>query len=231
MAKVITAKEVAAMVKEGDKILFGTFLCAGAAQDLIDALVEAGTKNLQIVAISTDWDGKGIGKLFNSGQVKRAQISWNGGNKAAQSQYASKELDIEFNPQGSLMERIRAGGDGLGGFLTPTGIGTVIEEQRETLEVDGKKFILEKPIRGDFAFVKAAKADKVGNLTYSKTSRNSNPVMATAADVVIAEVDEIVETGDIDPEDIITPGLFVDYIVKSKKRTHEERIEMIKRPQ
>jgi 3-oxoacid CoA-transferase A subunit len=136
-----------------------------------------------------------------------------GTNKQTQEQYKSGELSVELVPQGTLMERVRAAGAGLGGILTPTGLGTIVEEGKDIIQVDGKPFILEKAIHGDFALVKAWKADKMGNLVYRKTARNSNPIMAMAGKITIAEVDEIVEVGELDPEAIATPGIFVDYLV------------------
>jgi len=214
MPKIITATEAVKLVQEHSRIMFGSFLTVGAALNLIDALTKQGTKNLHIIAISPDYNEKGIGKLVANKQVKSAQISWHGACKASQEQYNSGELDIEFNPQGVLLERIRANGAGLGGVLSIVGLGTIIEEQRETIVVDGKKYILERPIAADFAFVRAYKADKMGNLIYRKSMRNANPVMATSGNITIAEVDEIVEIGELDPESIITSGIYVNYIVK-----------------
>jgi acetate CoA/acetoacetate CoA-transferase alpha subunit len=216
MAKVITAEEAVNMVQEGSRILFGGFLAVGATENLIDALVEKGTKNLHLVAICTDYVDRGCGKLIANKQVKSVQSSHIGTNKSTQEQYNKGELDMEFVPQGTLMERIRAAGAGLGGILTPTGIGTVVEKGKQIVDVRGKKYILEEPIFGDFAFIRAKKADKLGNLVFEKTARNSNPSMSTAATITIVEVDEIVEVGDISADDIHFPGIFVDYIVKHK---------------
>ncbi len=217
MPQIIDAKTAASMVKEGDRIMFGGFLACGAAQNLIDHLVQQGTKNLHGVVICTDFEDRGMGKLIANKQLKSVQTSHIGTNKQTQAQFNDGTLEIEFNPQGTLAERVRAGGAGLGGILTPTGVGTDLDHDREILEVDGKKYFLEKPIHGDFAFVRAHKADKLGNLTFSKSARNFNPIIATAATTVIAEVDEIVEIGEIDPEAVVTPGFFVQYLVK-----HEE---------
>ena len=213
MPKVITAEEAVKMVKPNDSILFGSFLAVGAAQNLIDALVETNTKDLHMVVIATDYDDGGVGKLVTNRQVKSIQASHIGTNKSTQAQMNSGQIDIELIPQGTLMERVRAAGAGLGGILTPTGLGTVVEEGKKILEVNNKKFILETPIEGDFAFVRAHKADKYGNLTYTKTARNSNPIMAMSGKITIAEVDEVLDVGELDPEEVITPGIFVDYLV------------------
>jgi 3-oxoacid CoA-transferase A subunit len=214
MAKIINAKEAAAMIKSGDRVMFSGFLAVGCPEQLVDALVEQNTKDLHMVAIATDYVDRGVGKLIANKQVKSVQASHIGTNKETQMQYNAGDLSIEFVPQGTLMERVRAAGAGLGGFFTPTGVGTVVEEGKEIREIDGKKYILEMPIHADFALIKAAKADKHGNLIYNKTARNSNPIMATAGKIVIAEVDEIVENGEISAEDVVTPGIFVDYLVK-----------------
>lgn len=217
MAKIIDAKAAAQMVKEQNSILFGGFLACGAAENLVDALVKEGTKHLHLVAIATDFDNKGNGKLVANSQVKSVQTSHIGTNKSTQEQFNAGVIDLELVPQGTLMERVRAAGAGLGGILTPTGVGTSLEEKKQIIEIDGKKFFLETPIKGDFAFVRAKKADKDGNLIYSKSALNSNPIMAMAGKTTIVEVDEIVELGELSPEEIVTPGIFVDYIVK-----HEE---------
>ncbi|MCK5072435.1 MAG: CoA transferase subunit A [Bacteriovoracaceae bacterium] len=214
--KIITAEEAAALVEEKCRLMCGAFLAVGSPKNIIDALVKQGTKNLHLIAIAPDYDDKGMGKLVASGQVTSMQISWHGSNRASQNGFNSGEIDIEFNPQGILMERIRASGAGLGGFLSPVGLNTVIEEKRGTIELDGKKWVLERPIHGDIAILRAKKADKLGNLTFSKTARNCNPVMAMAAKTVIVEVDEIVETGEIDPEHVISPSVFTDYLVLHK---------------
>lgn len=216
MPKVITAKEAAEMVKEHDRLLCGGFLGSGAAQNIIDELCNIGTKNLHVCVICTDFPHNGVGKLIVNKQVKSVQTSHIGTNKATQEQFNAGTLKIEFNPQGTLIERVRAFGAGLGGFLTPTGVGTVLEKEKELITVDGKKFFLERPIGGDFALIRAKKADKSGNLIYSKSARNSNPIMAMSAKIVIAEVDEIVETGELNPEEIVTPGIFVTHLVIHK---------------
>jgi 3-oxoacid CoA-transferase A subunit len=213
MVEIISAAEAVKLIKPGDSILISGFLAVGAPECLIDALVTENTKDLHMVVIATDWENRGTGKLVVNRQIKSCQISHMGTNKQTQEQYKSGELSVELVPQGTLMERVRAAGAGLGGILTPTGLGTIVEEGKDIIQVDGKPFILEKAIHGDFALVKAWKADKMGNLVYRKTARNSNPIMAMAGKITIAEVDEIVEVGELDPEAIATPGIFVDYLV------------------
>jgi 3-oxoacid CoA-transferase A subunit len=213
MPEIITAKKAASFVKKGNSIMFGSFLCVGCAENLVAALYEQGTKDLEMIVIATDYEDRGVGILVANKQVSRVKASHIGTNKASQAQMNSGELQVTLIPQGTLLEQIRAAGAGLGGVLTPTGLGTIVAEGKQVLEIEGKQYLLEKPIAADFAFIKAAKADRYGNLVYDKTARNSNPTMATAAKITIAEVDEIVEVGELSPEDVITPGVFVDYLV------------------
>ena len=217
MPEIIDAKTAASMVKENDRIMVGGFLAVGASDNIIDALVEKGTKDLHMIVICTDYVDRGNGKLITAKQIKSLQVSHIGTNKNTQQQYTEGTLKIEFNPQGTISERIRIGGAGIGGFLSPVGLGTILENEKQVIEVDGQKFFLERPIKADFAFIRAKKADKFGNLIYSKTARNSNPLMAPAAKITIVEADEIVENGQLDPEAIVTPGIFIDYIVKHKE--------------
>ncbi len=215
MYKLITAAEAAALIPEGSRIAIGGFLAVGAPEGLIDAIVDAGIKDLHIIVIASDYENRGIGKLVGKRLVKSAQVSHLGTNKEIQAQMNAGEMQIELVPQGTLMERVRAFGAGLGGVLTPTGLGTVVEEGKQIISVDGKDYILEPAIPSDFAIVRAWKADTSGNLIYRKTARNSNPIMAMAGRTTIVEVDEIVETGQLDPEQIVSPGVFVNYIVLS----------------
>lgn len=217
MPQIITAKEAAMMIRPNDRLMIGGFLAVGAPENIIDALVEQGTKDLHVICIASDYENRGIGKLVVSRQVKSAQVSHMGTNKEIQSQMNLGELQIELVPQGTLMERIRSTGAGLGGVLTPTGLGTIVQEGKQVLNIEGTDYLLELPIRADFALIRAQKADKMGNLIYDKTARNSNPIMASAAQQTIVEADEIVEIGELDPEAIVTPGVFVNFIVK-----HEE---------
>ena len=214
MAKVISINEAAEMVKDGMTVMVAGFWGIGAPEKVIDAVIEKGTTDLTGISISTSVIEKGFGKFFEDKRIKKAIVSFNGRNTHAQEQYKSGELEIEFSPQGTLVERIRAGGFGIGGFLTPTGVGTEVQEGKQLINLDGKDYLLEKGLKAEVALLKCAKADKAGNLVYRKTARNSNPLMAAAADVVIVQADEIVEIGDIDPDDVMTPGILVDYIVQ-----------------
>lgn len=217
MYKQITAAEAAALIKPHSRICIGGFLAVGAPETIIDAIVAAGTKDLHMIVIASDWENRGVGKLVVNHQLKSAQVSHTGTNREIQNQMNSGEITVELIPQGTLMERVRAYGTGLGGILTPTGLGTVVEEQKQVIKVADRDYIMEPAIPSDFALIRAYKADKAGNLIYRKTARNSNPIMAMAGRITIAEVDEIVELGDINPEDVITPGIFVNYIVLSKE--------------
>lgn len=217
MYKLITAEEAAAMIRPHSRVAIGGFLAVGAPETIIDAIVACGTKDLHIIVIASDWEKRGIGKLVVNHQVKSAQVSHMGTNKEIQAQMNSGEIAIELVPQGTLMERVRAFGAGLGGVLTPTGLGTVVADGNQIITVDGKDYILETAIPSDFAIIRAWKADKAGNLIYRKTARNSNPIMAMAGKTTIVEVDEIVEIGELDPEQIVTPGVFVNYILLSKE--------------
>jgi 3-oxoacid CoA-transferase subunit A len=197
-------------------------LC-GIPENLIAAVQRKGTKDLTIVSNNAGVDGFGIGNLLEKRQVKKMVSTYVGENKLFEQLVASGELELELNPQGTFAERIRAGGAGIPGFYTPTGYGTMVAEGKETREFDGRQFVLERGIRGDFAFIKAWKGDRWGNLIYRKTARNFNPMMATAADHVIAEVEEMVELGELDPANVHTPGIYVDAIFQGAK--YEKRIE------
>jgi 3-oxoacid CoA-transferase A subunit len=218
MPKVITSKEAAAMIKPHSRVMFGGFLAVGSAESIIDSLVESGTNYIHSISIASDYENRGIGKLYVGNQIKSAQVSHLGTNKTIQAQLNSGQIEVEMIPQGTIIERIRAKGAGLGGILTPVGIGTIVEKDKQKLNVEGVDYILEKPISADFAVIRAYKADKYGNLIYNKTARNSNPIMAMSAEITIAEVDEIVEV--LSPEEIITPGIFVDYIVIHKEKNN-----------
>lgn len=215
MAKQISASEAAAMVKPGTRLAIGGFLAVGAPECIIDAIVANNISELHMIVIASDWEDRGVGKLVVANLVKSAQVSHLGTNKAIQAHMNSGQMQVELVPQGTLMERVRAAGAGLGGVLTPTGLGTVVEEGKQVLSVNGKDYILEPAIEADIAIVRAWKADKMGNLIFRKTARNSNPIMAMAGKITIAEVDEIVEIGELDPELIACPGVFVNYIVKT----------------
>ncbi len=217
MAQMISAADAAAMIKPGTRLAIGGFLAVGAPEGIIDAIVERKIVDLHMIVIASDWENRGVGKLVVANLIKSAQVSHLGTNKEIQAQMNAGKIDIELVPQGTLMERVRAAGAGLGGILTPTGVGTVVEEGKQIINLNGKDYILEHAIEVDVAIVKAWKADKMGNLIFRKTARNSNPIMAMAGKITIAEVDEIVEVGELDPEMIACPGVFVNYLVKSKE--------------
>ena len=223
MKKAITAKEAAAMVKDGMTIMVGGFLAAGSPNRVIEAIAEGPAKDLTIICNDAGYPDKetskgkelGCGLLIAAGKVKKLIASHIGTNPKAIEGLNNKTLEIQFVPQGSLAEKVRAGGAGLGGVLTPTGLGTIMEEGKEKVTVDGKEYLLEKPLHADIALLGANIADEAGNLIYKGTTQNFNPMMATAADLVIAEAQEIVKTGAIAPEQVHTPALFVDYLVKA----------------
>ncbi|MBI3548590.1 MAG: 3-oxoacid CoA-transferase subunit A [Elusimicrobia bacterium] len=204
-------------VFDGATILIGGFGLSGLPENLLGALIEKGTKNLTLVSNNAGTDGHGIGLLLKNGQVKKIMMSYGGECKIFEEMCIAGKLEVEWNPQGTLAERMRAGGAGIGGFFTPTGYGTVVAEGKETRQIDGRWYVLERPIKADFAFVKAHKGDAFGNLTYRKTARNFNQVMATAAKTTIAEVEQLVEVGELDPESVHTPGVFVKRIFQGAK--------------
>ena len=214
MSKFIDLKEAAAKIKDGMTIMVGGFLANGSPEALIDALVESGVKDLTLICNDTAYPDKGVGKMLTNGQFRKLIVSYIGATPQASEMMNSGELEVEFVPQGTLAERIRAGGSGLGGFLTPTGVGTVVAEGKQVMTIDGKDYLLELPLHADVAIIGASKADESGNLVYGGTSRNFNPVMATAADLVIVEPKEVVPVGEIRPEDVHTPAILVDYIIK-----------------
>ncbi|MDF2610385.1 MAG: acetate CoA-transferase subunit alpha [Lachnospiraceae bacterium] len=213
MNKLITVEEAADMIHDGMSIMFGGFLGVRNPFKLVDAIIDKGVKDITLIANDTSFPEVGIGKLIVNKQVKKVIASHIGTNKETGNQMNAGEMEVELVPQGTLAERIRAAGAGLGGVLTPTGLGTVVAEGKDVVEVDGKQFLLEKPLKADVALIVGAKVDTKGNIRYKKSTRNFNPIMATAANLVIVEADEIVEAGELDPDDIMTPGIFVDYIV------------------
>lgn len=213
MNKLISVEEAVNMIQDGMTIMVGGFLGCRNPYVLVDALVAKGVKDITLIANDTSFPEVGIGKLIVNKQVKKLIASHIGTNKETGNQMNSGELEVELVPQGTLAERIRAAGAGLGGILTPTGLGTVVAEGKDIITVDGREFLLEKPLKADIALIVGAKVDKKGNVRYKKATRNFNPLMATAAEIVIVEADEIVEVGEIDPDDVMTPGIFVNYIV------------------
>ncbi|MFS0574459.1 CoA transferase subunit A [Sporosarcina sp. 179-K 3D1 HS] len=216
MKKVIDPKEVRNLVKSGDKLLVGGFGLSGTPLTIIDELLETDIQGLTVVSNNLGDDGQGLHKLFMQGKVKKAIGSYFTANKEAVIAWQKGELEIELIPQGTLAEALRAGGAGIGGFYTKTAVGTELAKGKEERQIDGEHYIFEKAIKGDVSLVKALKADKLGNLIYHTTARNFNPMIATSGKTVIAEVDEIVEVGELDPEHIVTPHAYVDFIVKSK---------------
>ena len=210
-------------LRDGATILMGGFGLCGIPEHLIAAVRRKGTKDLTIVSNNAGVDDFGIGLLLQSRQVKKMISTYVGENKLFERLVLEGQLEVELNPQGTLAERLRAGGAGIPAFYTPTGYGTMVAEGKETREFNGRPCVLEKALRGDFAFIKAWKGDRWGNLVYRKTARNFNPMMATAADFVVAEVEYLVEVGQLDPDCIHTPGIFVDAVFQGHK--HEKRIE------
>ena len=214
MNKIKTMDEVAAMFRDGQTLMIGGFLCAGAPHAFIDVLVEKKVKDLTVIANDTGFPDWGIGKLVDNRQIKKVIASHVGTNKETGRQMNSGEMEVDLVPQGTLAERIRAAGVGLGGILTPTGVGTVIEEGKQKLTIDGREYLLELPIRAEIALINAWKADKSGNLMYRVAARNFNPLMAMAADLVIVAAEHIVEVGELGPDEIVTPGALVNIIVE-----------------
>jgi 3-oxoacid CoA-transferase subunit A len=221
--RVADADTAVAAIQDGATILLGGFGLCGIPENLIAALRRKGTKNLTLVSNNAGVDDFGIGQLLQSKQVRKMIASYVGENKTFEQLALRKEIDVELNPQGTLAERIRCGGAGIPAFYTPTGYGTMAAEGKEIREFNGRPHVLVPSLRGDFAFIKAWKGDRWGNLVYRKTARNYNAVMATAADYVIAEVEEIVELGALDPDCVHTPGIFVDAIFQGTN--YEKRIE------
>lgn len=207
---------------DGMTIMAGGFGLCGIPENLIREIQKSGVKNLTVVSNNAGVDGFGLGVLLNSKQVKKMISSYVGENKEFERQYLSGELELEFNPQGTLAERCRAGGAGIPAFYTKTGVGTLVAEGKETRVFNGETYVMETGLVADLSIVKAYKADTQGNLIYNKTARNFNPMMAMAGKVTVAEVEELVPTGDLDPDEIHTPGIFVQRVLKG---TFEKRIE------
>jgi 3-oxoacid CoA-transferase subunit A len=212
--RVANADVAVEKIHDGATILVGGFGFCGVPENLIEALHRKGSKNLTVVSNNAGGDGFGLGLLLQTGQIKKMISSYVGENKLFERLVMSKEIELELNPQGTLSERIRAGGAGIPAFFTPTGYGTTVAEGKEVREFDGRHYVMERWIRSDFALVKAWKGDRWGNLIYRKTARNFNPMMATAAQYVIAEVEELVELGELKPDEIHTQGIYVDAILK-----------------
>lgn len=212
MNKIVSLQAAVDKVQDGMVLMVGGFLTSGGPNQLMDALAYKGVKNLTIICNDAAYAHKGMGQLIANGQVRKIITSYVGSNTAAVDQMNAGSLEVEFVPQGTLAERVRAGGAGLGGVLTPTGIGTKVQEGKQILAIDGKEFLLEKPLRADIALLGVSQADHAGNLYFKGTTRNFNPLMATAADLVIAEVESLVENGQIAPDNVHTPAILVDLL-------------------
>lgn len=217
MKKLMNVEEAASHIKDGMTVMLGGFLGVGSPNVMIDKIIENGVKNLTVIANDTSFPDQNIGKLIVNKQVKKVIASHIGTNPETGRQMNEKEMEVVLVPQGTLAEQVRAGGAGLGGVLTPTGLGTVVEEGKQKVTVNGCEYLVEESLKADVAVIKALKADKMGNLVYDKAARNFNPLMAMAADIVIAEVDEIVEVGEIAPDMVMTPNIFVNIVVKGEK--------------
>jgi len=216
--RIIELEEVAELIRPGSTLMIGGFLGVGTPDNIIDKLVEKSIRDLVVIGNDTAFEDRGIGKLVKNKLCRKVIVSHIGTNPETQRQMIAGEMEVELIPQGTLAERVRAGGAGLGGILTPTGVGTVVENGKRVIEIDGKKYLLELPIRADFALIKAKKCDYYGNLVYNLTATNFNPLMALAADTVIVEAEEIVPVGTLPPDEIKTPGILVDYVVVSGVR-------------
>ena len=218
-----SAQEAVSDVPDGATLMIGGFGLSGLPENLIGALVERGVKGLRTISNNMGIDGFGMGRMLESGMIASHIGSYVGENKLLEEKVIKGELNLTLLPQGTLAERIRAGGAGIPAFYTPAGAGTLVAEGKETRDFDGKPYLLERWLRADFAFVKAWKGDTAGNLLYRKTARNFNPMMATAARITIAEVEELVEPGEIDPDHVVTPGIYVKRILRGER--YEKRIE------
>ena len=218
-----SAEDAIADIPDGATLMVGGFGLCGIPENLIFALRDKGVKNLTVISNNAGVDDFGLGLLLQTRQIKKMISSYVGENKTFEKQFLDKSLEVELNPQGTLAERIRAGGAGIGGFYTPTAAGTLMAEGKEIRTIEGREYVFEKPLKADFALVKAWKGDELGNLVYHLTAQNFNPLMAMAAKVTIAEVEELVGVGDLDPNFIHTPSIFVSRIIRGEK--YEKRIE------
>ncbi|NMB01697.1 MAG: CoA transferase subunit A [Firmicutes bacterium] len=217
MPEILSTQDAIAKVKDGSRVMIGGFLTCGTPVTLVSELAKRGVKDLTVIANDTGVQGDGIGQLISAGAVTRLITSHIGTNPETGRQMIEGRIQVELVPQGTLAERIRCAGAGLGGVLTPTGVGTIVAEGKREIEVNGKPYLLEEPLPADVALIKAWKADRKGNLIYRKSARNFNPLMATAAEIVIAEVEEIVDVGEIDPNEVMTPGIFVDFLTRGER--------------
>lgn len=216
MAKFCSVNEAAAQIKEGMAVMVGGFLNVGAPERLLEAVAKRKVGQLTLIANDTGYSGRGVGLLQDAKQLARVYTSYVGAHEDYSRSMTNGEIEVFLTPQGTLAERIRSAGAGIGGFMTMTGVGTVAEEGKETVTIEGKKYLVEYPLFADVALIKAYKADEYGNLVYRRSAQNFNPLMATAAKLVIAEVEEIVPLGAIDPDEVMTPGIFVDLLVRGE---------------
>ena len=219
-----SAKEAIAEIQDGATIMVGGFGLVGIPEQLILALVEKGVKGLTVISNNCGVDEWGLGLLLKENQIKKMIGSYVGENKEFERQVLSGEIEVDLTPQGTLAEKIRAGGAGIPAFYTPAGVGTTVADGKEIRVFDGKEYVLEEALRADFSLIRAAKADKFGNLIYNKTAQNFNPMMAAAGAITIAEVEEIVETGDLDPQTIHTPSIYVQGLLQAKQEKRIERL-------
>ena len=219
-----SAKEAVAEIQDGATLMVGGFGLVGIPEQLILALVEKGVKDLTVISNNCGVDEWGLGLLLKEKQIKKMIGSYVGENKEFERQVLSGEIEMELTPQGTLAEKIRGGGAGIPAFYTPAGVGTKVAEGKEIRVFDGKEYVLEEALRADFSLIRAAKADKFGNLIYNKTAQNFNPMMAAAGAITIAEVEEIVETGDIDPQMVHTPSIYVQGLLQAKQEKRIERL-------
>jgi acetate CoA/acetoacetate CoA-transferase alpha subunit len=218
MNKLSNKETIRALIKDGASIMVGGFLGCGAPEKLIDILLEMNVQNLTLIGNDSGFVDRSVGRLIVNGQVSKVIASHIGTNPETGRLLNEGKMQVELVPQGTLVERIRAAGSGLGGVLTPTGVGTMVEEGKQKITVNGREYLLELPLRADFAFLKGSVADELGNTFYRGTTRNFNPIMALAADTVILETDELVKVGELRPEDVMTPCVLVDYILVGDKQ-------------
>jgi len=212
--KLIETNQISEMIQDGSTLMIGGFLGDGTPEMILDAIVEAGCSDLTVIGNDTGFPGRGIGKLISAKLVKKVMVSHIGTNPETQKQMIDGELEVELVPQGTLAEQVRAGGFGLGGILTPTGLGTTVEDDKQRITVNGREFLVEMAVKADFALIKAKKADYFGNLVYNLTAQNFNPLMALAASVTIAETEELVPVGGLSPNEVRTPHTTVDYLIR-----------------
>ena len=211
--QLITLQDAAGFFRDGMTIMVGGFMGVGTPPRLVEALLESGVRDLTLIANDTAFVDTGIGPLIVNGRVSKVIASHIGTNPETGRRMIAGEMDVQLVPQGTLIEQIRCGGAGLGGFLTPTGVGTIVEEGKQTMTLEGKTWLLERPLRADLALIRAHRSDMLGNLTYQLSARNFNPLIALAADITLVEPDEMVETGELQPDQIVTPAAVIDLIV------------------